>query len=897
MIPDDAEAGEQPRRRARRRRRAKDDDQAAPAGRSAARESEAEAAAFLDPPPVGDEGGARGDGSPRKRRARRRRGGSRDASARDAAPAEAPDVEATSADGSDGSDGSDGDRESADGERGARRGRRKRGARRKRSGTRSRREEARPEAADGAIPPLPEDDEDLPPLPGDGQDTAAGSEDEGSGKGRRRRRRGRRARGEGEGGDAERAAKDDREPRGGREKQDKRGRGEKRERKRSDRSDRSERRDRRSGRRDHRGEGRRGDPRAIDIVPRAPSKEERAKEKILLVNARDREEARIALLVDGRLEEIYIETASSERSSAGNIYRGRVQNVERGIGAAFVDLGRGLTGFLHASDLASTSEDDRKATVTERLQPGDEVIVQITRDSIGRKGPALTGRISFPGRYLVLMPFTARSGISRRIPQGSERDRVRKLLRKLAVPEGMGVIVRTASETTDLAALQADLDHLLREWEFIHRKAAEPGQPGMLRGESDLAERSVRDIMPGDVSRIIVDKDDIAGRIHRLLRVWYPSAAAAAEEAAHVHARAAAAERDTPRGELTTFEEAPVAEAEPEPTAEPEAESLLEDEDVDVDEEPRDDGSDWDEASSGEMRGDGDLDDVEELEEDEDDEDDEDADDDERAAEAGDEAVPEESSEERMARLQHLAQAMPEVELHTEDIPLFHKFGAETQLEDAFRRSTRLPSGGSIVIDPTEALVAVDVNSGRLTDEIDPESTALVTNLEAVEEAARQLRLRDLGGLVVIDFIDMREAKSRRKVELALRDSLSRDRARIRMGRMGPFGLVVLSRQRIRQALSRVTHDVCVTCAGTGRRRQISGLGLRVLREMQARIARSRGRGGLEVRAPAEVVTWIRKNRSQALKQLTKSCSGPITLEADARLAVDGWAMKGLPPA
>jgi len=545
------------------------------------------------------------------------------------------------------------------------------------------------------------------------------------------------------------------------------------------------------------------------------------------VNATDREEARIALLVDGRLEEVYVE-AAAERSTSGNVYRGRVQNVEKGIGAAFVDLGRGVTGFLHASDLPAQDGQAPEAPVTERLHPGDEVIVQVTRDSIGRKGPALTGRISLPGRYLVLMPHSARSGISRRIPHGPDRERIRAVLADLVVPEGMGVIVRTASDTTDLPALQADLDHLLAEWAVIQRKAAEPGQPGLLRGESDIAERSVRDIMPSDVTRIVVDRDDVAGHIHRLLKVWYPSAAAAAEERAHAVARREMAALDVPRGERD--EGAAPAAIGPETTAE---------------EVP----------------------------------------------------APAETEEQRMDRLARVARGMPELELHTDPMPLFHAYNVETQIEDAFRRTIRLPSGGSIVIDPTEALVAIDVNSGRLTDREDPASTALTTNLEAVEAAARQLRLRDLGGLVVIDFIDMEERKDRRQVEKALAEALSRDRARIRLGRMGPFGLVVLSRQRIRQALSRVTHEECEACGGTGRLRNVSGMGLRVLREVQARVARSRGRGGLEIRAPREVVEWIRRNRSGVLKAVARQASGPLTLEVDDRLASDGWAMRGLPPA
>ncbi|MCA9316367.1 MAG: ribonuclease E/G, partial [Planctomycetes bacterium] len=159
-----------------------------------------------------------------------------------------------------------------------------------------------------------------------------------------------------------------------------------------------------------------------------------------------------------------------------------------------------------------------------------------------------------------------------------------------------------------------------------------------------------------------------------------------------------------------------------------------------------------------------------------------------------------------------------------------------------------------------------------------------------------QLRLRDLGGLVVIDFIDMRQRSSRRKVEKALEAVLSRDRARIRLGRMGPFGLVVLSRQRIRQALARATHEVCEACGGTGRRRSAGGTGLRIVREVQARIARSRGRGGLEIRAPADVVIWLKKHRSQDMRALARTCTGPLRLEVDDQLARDAWAMKGLPP-
>ena len=861
---DDAAGGSDRPRRKRARRRRK-----SPARRTkpgAGTPTEAEAGAFYDPPPPPESGDAgesgsgeepRGSGGRKKKRRRRR--------TRKPAAAGEADRDVSS---------SEGGEEAGEADRAQPRKRRRR-SRRGRGRSEAGRSESDTGSDSGQTP------QGIPGLEEAGADEPAPDPDGAPPKRRRRGKKdGKKDRGSGDGKKGDR--KKDRK-KGERKKGDRK----KGERKKGDRGRKGERGHDR-GRRD----GRRRDPRAVDIVPRAPSPEEASREKILLVNAADQAEARIALLVDGVLEEIYVESATVTRSSAGNIYRGRVQNVERGIGAAFVDLGRGTTGFLHATDLPLKEGEEPGLGVTERLSPGDEVIVQITRDSIGRKGPALTGRISFPGRYLVLMPHTARSGISRRIPHGPDRDHVRKLLKKLDVPEGMGVIVRTASEATDLAALEADLEHLLRNWEFIKRKAAEPGQPGLLRSESDLAERSVRDIMPGDVSRIVVDKEELAGQIHRLLRVWYPSAAAAAEEAAHETVRSVTASLDTPLGELRSQEAeaaqpADAADGAPVPEEEPEA-AEADAPDTPADEAPVEGEPSLQDLLAAEAGAEEEPPPLEpepaaEAEAD-------------ATQEAPESAEPVESKEERLARLRKMARTMPEVELHTDDIPLFHRYGVETQLEDAFRRSIRLPSGGSIVIDPTEALVAVDVNSGRLTDEEDPESTALVTNLEAVVETARQLRVRDLGGLVVIDFIDMRDRRSRTKVEAALRDALSGDRARIRMGRMGPFGLVVLSRQRIRQALSRVTHELCPVCGGTGHRRQVSGLGLRILREMKARIARSRGRGGLEIRAPQEVVSWIRKHGALEIKALKKTCTGPINLQADARLASDGWAMKGLPP-
>jgi Ribonuclease G/E len=725
-------------------------------------------------------------------------------------------------------------------------------------------------------------DDDAPPVPGDGLTAEAGAElpapDPDAGP---------------PGAAARAEPREPREPRGPRGRE---------------RRGRRERRPERSERRPERGERRPRQETDLPEVHEAPLPQlEEGEEplppapktgpvvKTLLINAADPEEVRIAMLEDGKLEEIYLETGH-ERSAAGNVYRGRVQNVERGIGAAFVDLGRGLMGFLHATDLPDIPEGKEDAPITELIQPGQEVLVQITRDSIGRKGPALSGRIALPGRYLVLMPNSDRSGVSRRIGRGGERDRMRRLMSDLEVPEGMGLIVRTAGESQPLALLRADLKHLIAEWEALKTKAAEAGIPGLLRGESDVAERCVRDIMPADTARLIVDDPRMAERIRELLDVWYPQSVAPPPEPAApapelaappvehaaptVEPAAPAVEpADTKPVRAPARARVPVSAPPPpvdefaagllapspgtdespsdEPALAPEPPALAEVADAAPPVEPDGDAeAPGPEPEHDEVRG---------------------------AAHAASRAEP-------------ALPKPPEVEPWSDPMPLFHAQGVETQLEDALRRMIRLPSGGSIVVDPTEALVAIDVNSGRLTGEEDPEKTALVTNLEAVAEATRQLRLRDLGGLIVIDFIDMRDRKAGRQVERALRMALARDRARIRVDRIGPFGCVMLSRQRIRQALSRVTHEECAVCAGTGRRRLLSGLALRVLREMQARVARSRGRGGLEVRAPVAVVEWIKKHRSTALRDLKQVCTGPVRLEADVRLAPDGWAMKGLAP-
>jgi ribonuclease E len=493
-------------------------------------------------------------------------------------------------------------------------------------------------------------------------------------------------------------------------------------------------------------------------------------EKVLLINADEPEEVRVALLEDGRLEEVYVETGP-DPSGKGNVYAARVENVEKGMGAAFVDLGEGRRGFLHVSDLALAREaapaaDGEGAApppeprIQDLLTPGQDLLVQVSRGPVGQKGPTVTTRISLPGRYVVLLVNSTRSGVSRRF-EAEARDRARALAKDLVVPDGMGTILRTASLDRPREDLQADLDALVALWESLRARLEAGREPRLVHAESDLALRAARDLLPPDASRIVVDRGDVADRVRAYLEG----------------------------------------------------------------------------ASSA--------------------------------------AVP--------------------VELHEGPAPLFHAFGVEDQIEEAFRRTVRLPSGGSIVVDPTEALVAIDVNSGRLLGEEDLETTALRTDLEAASAVARQLRLRDLGGVVVVDFIDLKDPEHVKQVEQALRDALSRDRARLRLGRIGPFGCLEMTRQRLRPSLSSVTHAPCPACAGTGRRRLATGLALRVLRELRARAARARGRGGIEVRVPPAVADVLRTRKAEAWRAVESSFDGPVRLRADAALPSSGWAMKGLP--
>lgn len=527
---------------------------------------------------------------------------------------------------------------------------------------------------------------------------------------------------------------------------------------------------------------------------------------LILVNATGHEEQRVAVIEDGQIHDFDM-TVETKQSHVGDIYRGRVVNLEPAIGAAFVDFGRGRNGFLHTSDVLSAygekewslekllttridpeewdeessqpsvaeevADDDefedeeesgskRKASkkkakkktsrkaaggrkskfrarprlpITDLLKKGQQVVVQVTKDAIGDKGPTLTTYISIPGRYLVLMPSMARRGVSRKIDDDKERRRLKRIVDALKAPDDMGVIVRTAGIGRTKAALKRDLEYLLGVWETFGRRLRIGSGPSPLYQESDVAIRTMRDLYSTNIDSVIVDDE----KVHKSIVEF--------------------AERLMP-------------------------------------------------------------------------------------------------------------EAVQRIKLHKGPRPLFHTHSVEQDYEKIFSRRVDLPSGGSIVLDQTEALVAIDVNSGRTrTDGFDFEAIALKTNLEAVPEIARQIRLRDLGGIIVVDFIDMMKRPNMRTVERAFRDALSMDRARSKLGRISQFGLLEMTRQRLGPGLDKKVFATCPRCRGTSRIRTVESRAAAILRRLGSALT-LKGFTRVEVRAHPEVVEYLKKDCKKDLDAL-----------------------------
>jgi len=459
----------------------------------------------------------------------------------------------------------------------------------------------------------------------------------------------------------------------------------------------------------------------------------------MLINATQAEELRVALVDGQKIYDLDIEAGFREQKKA-NIYKGRITRIEPSLEAAFVDFGAERHGFLPLKEIAKEYFVDpsmsSRSSIKELVKEGTEVIIQVDKEERGNKGAALTTMVSLAGRYLVLMPNNARAGgISRRI-EGDERAQIREALQGVTIPNGMGVIVRTAGIGRSTEELQWDLDYLLQLWTSIKEASSDRPAPFLILQESNVILRAIRDYLRQDIDAVMIDNKD-----------------------AYHYA----------------------------------------------------------------------LDFVQKV----------------------------------MPSYQN------KIKLYEDTVPLFNRYQVETQIETAFQREVKLPSGGSIVIDPTEALVSIDINSSRATKGGDIEETAFNTNMEAAEEIARQLRLRDMGGLIVIDFIDMNQAKHQREIEAKIKESTSSDRARVQIGRLSRFGLLEMSRQRLRPSLGETSGIVCPRCNGHGTIRDVKSLSLAILRLIEEEALKERT-AQIRTIVPMAVATFILNEKRDAISDIEK---------------------------
>jgi ribonuclease E len=500
----------------------------------------------------------------------------------------------------------------------------------------------------------------------------------------------------------------------------------------------------------------------------------------MLINVLQPEESRIAIVEDGVLEELYVERNSLE-NYVGNIYKGRVVNLEPSIQAAFVDFGVGRNGFLHVSDVeyqyykhlvgerGAEEEDEEfdeaprsrnprgrsrmnersarnKPPIQEIFKRGSEVLVQVIKEGIGTKGPTLSTYISIPGRYLVLMPGLQRVGVSRKIADDSVRRKLRQALLELNPPPGLGFIIRTAGIDRSQPDLQRDLNYLLRLWNVIVRRLKKHPAPVDIYEESDMIIRTFRDIYTADIDTVWIDEPRAYERAREFMKIVLP----------------------------------------------------------------------------------------------------------------------------RQVNC---------IQLYEGKEPLFLKYNIEEEIARIQSRRVPLEGGGSLVIDQTEALVAIDVNSGSFRVDDNAEENAYQVNLRAAEEISRQLRLRDLGGVIVNDFIDMREERHRRGVERALREAVRRDRARTKILRISPFGLIEMTRQRIRPSLRRSVYEDCPCCSGTGQVKTAESMSIEVMRLLMSH-ANIEGVKKVTVDLHERVAAFLNNRKRRDITQLEESYGVTINITA-----------------
>jgi ribonuclease G len=502
--------------------------------------------------------------------------------------------------------------------------------------------------------------------------------------------------------------------------------------------------------------------------------------KEIIINVENTEK-RFALLEDGVLEEYYFERSGSTRL-AGSIYRGKVSKVVPGIQASFVSIGLRKNGFLHVSDIVDPSktyaeivgeelDEPREGGASQRttrkpieelVQRGDDLLVQVVKDPIGEKGPRLTTNISLPGRNLVLLPRSPRRGISRRIEDVAERERLKKILDSLPIPETMGVIVRTFGQGGAKKSLLRDLRFLLYLWKKIEKRYKEAARPSPLYEETDIVKRFLRDALSEEIARIVVDSKSEYRELRKFIHSSLPKCGA-------------------------------------------------------------------------------------------------------------------------------------EVELYREKQPVFERYGLEKEIEKAFQSRVWLKCGGYLVIEKCEAMVAIDVNTGRNVGaglggqgSGDAEETILATNLEAAREIARQLRLRNMGGIIVIDFIDMRTKTNRKQVYDELKRSLRRDKARTFLLPISELGLLEMTRERDRESLGEALFGKCPYCNGTGDVKVPETVSIEIQRELR-RIGSMRKNGEVKVYAHPTVIERLKTTDAEGVGKIVRSSGLDVELLSVSDYHLEQW--------
>ncbi|MGB6219696.1 Rne/Rng family ribonuclease [Haloferula sp.] len=495
----------------------------------------------------------------------------------------------------------------------------------------------------------------------------------------------------------------------------------------------------------------------------------------IIVNV-EKLERRVALLEDGLLEEYTVER-EGEQNIVGGIFKGRVKNIEQGLKAMFVDIGLEKNAFLHFWDAIPAALDSgleeiqrgnkprKQKKITSKDIPniypiGSEIMIQVSKGPIGTKGPRVTTNISLAGRYLVLMPYTEQFGISRKIDDPKERARLRKIMQRLSVPEGMGIIMRTVALGTRARHFVRDLAMLLEQWRSVEEKRDSKPAPVCAFQEPGLVERTARDFLTDEVDQVLCDDEEttefireVAGRVSR--------------------------------------------------------------------------------------------------------------------------------------------RAKRRIHFHASNQPIFENLNIQKQIDEAFSRQVWLKCGGYIVIDETEALISIDVNTGRNRGAKDVEKMILQTNLESAEEVARQLRLRNIGGLVVVDFIDMRHRRDQQAVYKVMRERLKRDKAKTQVLQISSIGLMEMTRQRLNESLRDTMFEPCPYCEGKGRVKTPMTMSVEIQRKLVTVINKQReqGAGDLIVVVNSDVLNRFKTDDSKLLVELERSHSGRLIFRSDPALHRERFAI------